>query len=275
MNTPPNEVSLDHISISQKTTARCVYGAPYLAVVSEGKGTISQACCNHWDCPKCRFTLYGYHQHRMIEGAKILIEKQPLYFVTLTCRGKDLSVQEADDNYLLWTNRLLSTCRARCKKQGQLWRYVQVTERQQRGHAHSHLITTFCPDDVQPAIDDKGKPYLFSDWFRQANIRAGLGEQCRITGIESAVGVGSYIAKYLKKQLSTDVWPKHWKRIRYSHGWPDNAAKPDWARSLVRRADWEAADALGIWFETDDWITHGVAKHHMRLVRLVDTMPSS
>lgn len=269
---------LDLLSTSQKTplkrAARCGYGAPFVAVIKDGKGVLTQGCCNHWDCPRCRFTLAAYHKHRMIEGAKILMESGPLYFWTTTCIGKELDLETADDEYLLWTNRLLSTCRARAKKQGVRWEYVQVTERQQRGAAHSHFIHTFLPDDGVPRIKTKRDKagqmvqveHIASEWFVRSNIRAGLGRECLITAVKSEIGVASYISGYLEKQLSQDVWPKHWKRIRYSRGWPDMAEQPDWARALNGRSDWEQADKQGVLFVAEDETLYKLARHHMAMV---------
>lgn len=203
----------------------------------------------------------------MIEGAKTLMATQKLYFWTLTCRGKDLDLATADDDYLLWTNRLLSTCRARAKKQGVSWAYVQVTERQKRGAAHSHLITTFCPDDAITAKDEKGKDVLFSPWFVASNVSAGLGPMCQITEVGSAVAVAAYISGYLNKQITEDVWPKHWKRIRYSHTWPKIEPNHLWSTALQRRSDWEKADNQGVIFVAEDVTVFEVAKHHMMRIR--------
>lgn len=254
---------LDLISTSQKSAFSCIYRAPYVAVISGENATVKQSCCNHWDCPRCRYTLAAQHKRRMIEGSKLLMETQKLYFITITCRGKDLDLATADDDYLLWTNRLLSTMRARAKKQGLHWAYVQVTERQKRGAAHSHIISTFCPDDAVPGQTDKGKDCLISPWFVRANVSAGLGPQCVITEVQSAVAVAAYISGYLNKQVSEDVWPAHWKRIRYSQSWPKIAANHDWAIALQKRSDWDAADKQGRTFLAEDETVYGVARHHM------------
>lgn len=258
---------LDLRSTLQKTGAdRCIYGAPYIAVVADGKGVIKQACCNHWDCPRCKLTLSAQHKFRMVSGANILLESGPLYFWTITCRGKDLDRETADDDYYLWTNRLLATCRARAKKQGMRWEYVQVTERQKRGAAHSHFIHTFCPDDAVSSTTKLGKSVLLSEWFRATNVSAGLGPQCVISRVESATGVAAYISGYLQKQLSADLWPKSWKRIRYSRGWPSNAPEPEWKGVLMSKHDWEVADRVGVTFVAEDRVVYGVARHHMARV---------
>lgn len=258
-----NDLSLDHISTLQKQPVSCAYGAPRVAVIKGEDATITQGCCNHWNCPRCRLTLAAYHRHRMIEGAKILMETGPLFFWTTTCKGKELDLETADDNYYQWTNRLLATCRARAKKQAMRWEYVQVTERQNRGAAHSHYIHTFAPDDGREFKASKGKTGINSAWFVRVNILAGLGEQCSISVVESSAKVAAYISGYLKKHLSLDVWPPKWKRVRYSRGWPDMALGPDWGRPLISRADWQTADDQGVVFKADTELTYQVAKHHM------------
>lgn len=262
-----NGLTLDLISTLQKSPLSCAYGAPRVAFIKGDKAVIKQGCCNHWNCPRCRFTLAAYHKHRMIEGAKLLMADGPLYFWTTTCRGKDLDLENADENYYLWTNRLLSTCRARAKKQGSRWQYVQVTERQARGAAHSHYIHTFLPSDAEIFTAAKGRRAAHSDWFIRSNVLAGLGPQCTITVVESPVAVAAYISGYLNKQVSIDVWPSKWKRIRYSRGWPDEAEQPDWGTPLIRRSQWEAADRQGVVFDAEDELTFIVAKHHMHNVR--------
>lgn len=254
---------LDHISTSQKGCIFCPYGAPLMALVIDGKAALKQCCCNHWDCPICQWTLAAYHRHRMVEGAKLLAAQGPLYFWTITCRGKDLDMETADDEYYTWTNRLLSTCRAASKRMGTVLAYFQVTERQQRGAAHSHLLTNWTPPDSyhEPVQDDPFR--YFSAWFVARNVSAGLGPQCRISMVENAEKAAGYIAKYLKKQLDQHQWPRKWKRIRYSENWLDMARTAEWAQVLRTRADWTRADNYGDSFEAPNADVLAYAKHHM------------
>lgn len=254
-------VVLDLFSLSQKTGVDCAYRAPLIATIRDGEGYIGRACCNHWDCPRCKFTLAAYHMHRMAEGAALLMAERPLYFWTITCRGRDLDYDTADDNYLLWTNRLLAACRYAAKQKDGRFTYAQVTERQQRGAAHSHFISTFCPKDGVPSTDDKGRPCILSDWFVKRNVSAGLGPRCLISEVRSAAGAASYIAGYLQKHLSADVWPKHWKRVRYSQDWPDLAYKNEWASSLMGPRDWDVARKQGVSYSISDHTTFIMALH--------------
>jgi hypothetical protein len=71
------------------------------------------------------------------------------------------------------------------------------------------------------------------------NISAGLGKMCDITSIRNAVGVAVYVSKYLFKDAQVTLWPKGWKRIRYSQSWPklehESSGK---GFPVIRFADW-------------------------------------
>lgn len=243
---------------------RCAYGSPYVAVVVNGEGRIAQACCNHWDCPKCYLTMAKQHKFKMCNGAEeLLANGHKLYFWTLTCRGKDLDLASADDEYYTWTNRLLSTCRAACKKQGGYWAYTQVTERQKRGAAHSHLICTFAPSDLKPAGTKRDPNRMVSNWFRDSNVRAGLGPECRISHVVSGAAVSSYISGYLTKHVQRDVFPPKWKRIRYSREWPSVDQSVTWSSVLITVEQGRHADAQGVTFICEDEIAYQYARHRM------------
>ena len=129
---------------------KCAYANIRICFCDEaGTWHINQACCNHWDCPRCGPIRAKEEYARIVEGAKALGEK-PLYFWTMTCRGKEMTKAEAEAGYLTWTNRLLTSARAKAKRADARFEYiyVQVTERQRRGHPHSHMICTYAPPDV-------------------------------------------------------------------------------------------------------------------------------
>jgi len=187
----------------------------------------------------------------MVEGCRALAQNHPLYFITVTCRGKEISYGYAEEHYLEWTNRLLDACRARAKRSGGQWHYAQVTERQRRKHPHSHFITTFTPRDIRAGTDAewraknpqnrKKRPDTFvrSDWLQGQVIRSGLGEQYDISVVRSAEAASRYVAKYLfKPTIFTTDWPKGWKRIRYSQGFPKQEKSEGEAIVLLTRDDW-------------------------------------
>lgn len=188
----------------------------------------------------------------MIWGAQVLEdEDHKLYFWTITCRGKELSYDDAMEGYYQWTNVLLTGARAKSKRGGHYWTYVQVTEHQKktRAHPHSHLLTTYLPDDAVSLVDKNGRVNYTSDWFSKANIRAGLGEQCRISLVANGSAAASYVGKYLFKGVMAEKWPPKWKRIRYSRNWPKPPYYPaELAITLLTPADWKRArDEQTVW----------------------------
>ena len=242
----------------QKST--CIYANVWFAYQIQGKAYgISQGCCNHWDCPRCGQIRARQEYARIVFGIHALAEAgYSLYFQTITCRGRDISHAEADASYLLWTNRLLDSYRARVKTKGGHWAYVQVTERQRRGHPHSHFLTTFETSDL--AVGTVTKWYrkaglliaedveaLRSDWLSRAVVRSGLGEQYDISRVRSEAAASRYVAKYLFKQSAFDSnWPLGWKRVRYSQSFPKLPELKTDAFVLRRFEDWEHLARLAV-----------------------------
>src|ERR1044072_6553066 len=90
-----------------------IYGSPYLAYQREGKDyAITQGNCHHWECPRCGIGRAKQEYWRIVNGCnEIVAQGHELHFITITTRGAGLQVTEAERNYLLWTNRLLSNLR--------------------------------------------------------------------------------------------------------------------------------------------------------------------
>lgn len=231
---------------------KCSYNAPYFAYLMVGKTWgVVQGNCHHWDCPRCGLGRAKHEYGRIIEGCKSIAENHVIWFITITCKGKGLSHEEAEANYLKWTNRFLSACRARCKNLEQTWTYVQVTERQRRGHPHSHILTTFNPGDctigrvTKWKTDNSGRREpievraIRSQWLAGQVIRSGLGDQYDISYVRTHEGASRYVAKYLfKETIFENTWPKHWKRVRYSQTFPKLESALTEAKVMLSRDDW-------------------------------------
>jgi hypothetical protein len=187
----------------------------------------------------------------MVEGCRDLASRYDLYFITITCKGREISHEFAEQHYGEWTNRLLDASRAKSKRAGREWHYVQVTERQKRRHPHSHFITTFCPPITETITVRKKKKqesgqykviistHLRSDWFAGQLCKSGLGEQYDITKVGEAEAASRYVAKYLfKPTIFASDWPKGWKRIRYSQSFPKQEERQTDAIVLITQEDW-------------------------------------
>lgn len=265
--------SLDLYSTSQTSAAQddlcseknpeiteeiCHNYAPYFALSiadSDKKYWIWQGNCNDWTCPRCGQLRAKKEYGRIVLGCRQLAVDNDLYFMTLTCRGSDMSVEEADEKYGSWTNKLLTACRTRAKRAGESWHYVQVTEKQKRGHPHSHILMTWKPHDLRLGEVEKWrtlqdgsrekymKEALRSDWLQKRCISAGLGEQYDISKVDTVEGASRYVAKYLfKDTMFSTRWKKDWHRVRYSQSFPklppiEGKKK---AIALVTQDDWQA-----------------------------------
>lgn len=256
----------------------CGYHAPYFAYEIEQKHYgVTQGCCNHWDCRRCGIIRAKHEYGRMVEGARELARKYPIYFITITCKGKGLSHEQAEAGYLKWTNRFLDACRARCKRSGGTWTYVQVTERQKRGHPHSHILTTFNVGDIVEGhvekweADNSGtrrkyrKEALRSSWIAEQVIRSGLGEQYDLSLVDTIEGASRYVAKYLFKDTIFETsWPKGWKRIRYSQSFPKLPDKRTDALPLIRAEDWRSLARRAVVVTTREETVFHEAQYHLK-----------
>lgn len=268
---PENVVALDPLSTSQTKSLICPFGAPFVAMVVSGKGRIFQSCCNHWECPCCGEIRARQEYGRIVYGCEVLAVKHKLYFWTLTCRGREISLEEAEENYLAWTNRLLTNARTKATRSAAYWCYVQVTERQKRTrrHPHSHVITTFLPDDAVATKDAAGRGSYISSWFSRANASAGLGGQHRISLVESASAVSRYVAKYMFKESMRETFPPKWKRIRYSQNFPKRPVQtPESLTVLIGRSEWRAIDFMPVFWEADNNMIYEMARHRIARVTL-------
>jgi hypothetical protein len=241
----------------------CSKHAPFIFYIDHtGKGRLVQGCCNDWTCPRCGQIRAREEYGKIVEGCRTLANAgHTLYFWTITCRGKECDVKTAETNYLLWTNRLLSSCRYQAKTAHHHFAYVQVTERQKRKHPHSHLITTYAPKDAVGYSKHQELPNgrrakhncLWSAWFREANIKSGLGSECDISQVENPIAVAVYVSKYLFKDAMATKFEKGWKRVRYSQNFPRREIpKSEMAFPLIKLADWRRLAALDMTVYADD-----------------------
>jgi hypothetical protein len=268
------------------STSPCTYNAPYFAYQNETKAWhITQGNCHHWDCPRCGLGRAKQEYGRMVEGCRLLASEHQLYFITITCRGKEITHEYAEENYGKWTNRLLDACRAKWKRAGGQWHYVQVTERQKRLHPHSHFITTFAPPVSTITTVRKKKreasgqyknvvsTHIRSDWFEGQIKKSGLNDQYDISVVQSSEGAARYVAKYLfKPSIFEASWPSGWKRIRYSQSFPKAEERQTNAIVLLTIEDWYklASKAMIVSVDNMDDFEHASNKLHFHdcIVRL-------
>lgn len=268
---PIKTQALDLLSTSQTRPEICPFGAPFVALIIDGAPRILQTCCNHWECPVCGLVRARQEYRRIVHGCEVLSVEHKLYFWTLTCRGREISLAKAEANYYAWTNVLLTNARTKATRAKLFWAYVQVTERQHknRAHPHSHIITTFLPNDAVLTKDANGGDAYISPWFSRANSSSGLGEQHRITLVKSASAVSRYVAKYMFKDTMTETFPPKWKRVRYSQNFPKSPVLvADIAIVLTDKSMWRAADEMPVNWVVNSITMYEICRHRIGRVRL-------
>jgi len=259
------------------SSSLCSYHAPFFAYQKEGRFYgVLQGCCNHWDCPRCGIQRAKMEYGRIVAGIGELAKRGKILFLTLTCRGKEMSLSEAYAGYLAWTNRFLTSARSKAKRSNQDWYYVQVTEAQRRGHPHSHVLTTFNPGDLREGYKDnwivksgtlvkERLPCLRSEWIRSQVVRSGLGDQYDVSFVETPAAASRYVAKYMfKPSMMSAEYPKGWKRVRYSQNFPKLPSRATDAFVLLSRKDWERLAILAAVIACDSDFTKQEALYFLQ-----------
>lgn len=258
--------------------ALCSYRAPFFAYhIKEKSYGVTQGCCNHWDCPRCGIMRAKHEYGRIVEGCRTLAKEHDLFFITVTCRGKEISKSEADNHYLEWTNRLLDALRVNAKRSGKFWSYVQVTERQKRGHPHSHILTVWHPSDLYEGKKRQYKrthesnltwenvPVLRSDYLQERCLSAGLGKEYDISKVDTVEGASRYVAKYMFKETQFEAnFPKNWKRVRYSQNFPKLPVRETNAFALVTHDDWRTLASLAVVIQANDQASLSEISYYLR-----------
>lgn len=257
---------------------RCAYNAPKFAVQrSAHRYSVVQGCCNHWDCPRCGIQVARGHYGKIVEGARKVYETSDLWFITITCRGKDTTREEAIRCYLAWSSKFLDACYSDARRKEKEWFYVQVTELQKRGHPHSHILTSFYPDGLYFGVKRRwsllssgkkkyeNKVVLRSDFLSRTVSNAGLGEEYDISIVRSIEAASRYIAKYMFKDSQFSAqFPKHWKRVRYSQSWPDLDREATNAFVLLSREDWNRLADLASVVDAEEGAAFEDAEYFLR-----------
>ncbi len=158
--------------------------------------------CGLWSCKACaarRRSLWVFTAN--FGGDALLAAGRDLSFVTLTSAK---TIRTLAGGIWVW-RRAWPKLSARWRRAEKDLQYVYTSEAGKVGHFHVHLITTAT---------------LPTRWYKDNAASTGLGYQAKAVPIEAANECGAYMGKYLGKALARGKWPKHWRRVNSSRGWP-------------------------------------------------------
>jgi len=166
-------------------------------------GYVFRPRCGSWACPYCADLNRDEYAWRAIWGARHLSPHlPPLQFVTVTHRGYVSNAKAIIIFRLSWPKLIRRITYAQDQKP----EYMLVPEHHKSGKMHAHFIITAVPHSQH--------------WYHDQAFFSGLGYMARVKEVESPEKAGWYIHKELTKQLEGKKWPKEFRRVRLSRGWP-------------------------------------------------------
>lgn len=189
--------------------------------------------CRRWSCEQCRENLANEWAFAAFYGAKELQEQSfGLAFITITSHER-LSPEMTISVWPSAWRKLYMRVR---RKYG-AGEYFMTSERHKDRRLHVHALVTW---DIE------------HNWLKNAARACGLGYMAHVREVDHPLAAAAYASKYLTK--FGDVWPRGWRRVRLSRGWPrisemDNP--PGWTFAPLSstlhfgidawRSDWESA----------------------------------
>lgn len=175
-----------------------------------GEYVLVQPGCHQWDCPACAEENQKKWVYLVGYGASVWMDcGEEFDFVTLTSHER-LTTQANCVKALRHGFNVLSS---RFRRVYPRPVYVAICEHnldEERLHLHM-VISSF---------------YSERNW-KDIPRECGFGYMNDCQRVRSAAGVSHYVTKYLAKQLVGGKWPRGFRRVRTSHGWPIPPAKDE------------------------------------------------
>ncbi len=177
---------------------------PYLKATDEANKTvyIIRPDCKQWSCRSCaerRRRLWVFIAN--FGGDTLLRGGRECTFVTLTSHRL---VRTLVGGIFVW-RRAWPKLSARMRRASDNLQYLYIPEHREGFHFHVHMITTAT---------------LPRRWYKDNGARTGMGYQAKAEKILDAKHCGGYVGKYLGKALSNMRYPKYFRRVNKSQGWP-------------------------------------------------------
>ncbi len=177
---------------------------PYMRYADEATKTVHfiRPNCKQWSCVFCAGRRSRMWVFRASLGGDILLAAgRNCTFLTLTSH-KD--VRTLAGGIWVW-RRAWPKLSARWRRAEANLEYLYIPEHKKGFNFHVHFITSAT---------------LPTRWYKDNGAQTGLGYQAKAVPITQAVECGAYVAKYLGKALANMKYPKYFRRVNTSQGWP-------------------------------------------------------
>jgi hypothetical protein len=230
---------------------------PYVLAINRKQETVLvyQPRCKRWDCPYCAKRNVGIWQYVGVYGTEKLQENHAVTFITITCRGYHTPAETlaALGNWPKLRKRIAYT-------HGET-EYVLMPERHKNGRVHAHgIIATERP--------------IKKRWLKDNAYAAGFGYMATADRVKNPMAVIGYVSKYMSKQLEFANWPKGFRRVRKSQGWPmpPKSEVPGWeyeAYTTLGDTSWNCHLWEDMGFQIQ-WVSEGFVFASQNLINLRD-----
>lgn len=201
---PRQGVGLNALKNNSTLTACETPNRPYLKATDETTKTIYiiRPDCRQWSCKPCaerRRRLWVFIAN--YGGASFLAEDRPTTFLTLTSHRL---VRTLVRGIWVW-RRAWPKLSARWRRAETDLQYLYIPEHKEGFHFHVHFITT---------------AQLPEKWYKKNGAETGLGYIAKAKPIIEVKHCGAYVGKYLGKALANMRYPKYFRRVNKTQGWP-------------------------------------------------------
>lgn len=167
---------------------------------TDKKWVLADTDCGTYECDECAEKIVRLHQLRIIE----FFSTAPVAtFVTITAHPKARGYTRSKDNLDKGMRKLFE----RMRRAFGTNHYVLIHETHKDGVSlHVHMLYAGA---------------ITQTWIREHAVACGMGRQCKAVRLRDPKASGFYVSKYLSKSLAEATFPKRFKRVRYSVGFPE------------------------------------------------------
>lgn len=164
------------------------------------KWVLADTDCGTYACEECAAKIIRLHQLRIIE---FFANQKTATFLTITAHPKARGFEASRKNLEIGMKKLF--------------------ERMRRafGTCHYVLIHETHKDGVSLHIHMLWAGRITTKWLKEHATACGMGRQCKAVRLKDPKASGFYVSKYLSKSLGETTFPKRFKRVRYSVGFPE------------------------------------------------------
>jgi len=187
---------------------------PFLlgASLEQKRAVLFRPRCKMWSCPFCAeqnkrlWAIRAYHGASELGARGIEVD-----FLTLTSH----EALNGPQTQYVWP-KSWSKLGQRARRKAMAFEYLLIPEQHLDGRLHVHAIETGA---------------FGVRWWKDNARACGLGFMAEEQKLRSAGGAAWYTSKYLTKSIEWQHWPRGFRRVRASQGWPklpDMESAPGW-----------------------------------------------